>query len=150
MHAGQAANAVPQDGVLRGTLRTADHDVWTMLEPLVASSVESLLAPTGVGFSLDYRRGVPPVVSDPESHALMRAGVEAALGEAAVAGTEQSSGGEDFGWYLEHVQGAFARLGVWSGEGPMADIHRPTFTLDERSLLCGVRTLVHTALATLA
>jgi len=150
VHAGQAANAVPQDGVLRGTLRTADHDVWTMLEPLVASSVESLLAPTGVGFSLDYRRGVPPVVSDPESHALMRAGVEAALGEAAVAGTEQSSGGEDFGWYLEHVQGAFARLGVWSGEGPMADIHRPTFTLDERSLLCGVRTLVHTALATLA
>ncbi|MFC9254351.1 amidohydrolase [Amycolatopsis thailandensis] len=150
VHAGQAANAVPQDGVLRGTLRTADHEVWTMLEPLVASSVESLLAPTGVGFSLDYRRGVPPVVSDPESHALMRAGVEAALGEDAVAGTEQSSGGEDFGWYLEHVQGAFARLGVWPGEGPMADIHRPTFTLDERSLLCGVRTLVHTALATLA
>jgi len=151
VHAGQAANAVPQDGVLRGTLRTADHEVWTALEPLVASSVESLLAPTGVGFSLDYRRGVPPVVSDAESTALMRAGVEAALGEGAVASTEQSSGGEDFGWYLEHVQGAFARLGVWPGPpATQADIHRPTFTLDERALLCGVRTLVHTALATLA
>jgi len=151
VHAGQAANAVPQEGVLRGTLRTADHEVWTALEPLVASSVESLLAPTGVGFSLDYRRGVPPVVSDPESTALMRAGVEAALGEGAVAGTEQSSGGEDFGWYLEHVQGAFARLGVWPGPpAPQSDIHRPTFILDERALACGVRTLVHTALATLA
>ncbi len=151
VHAGQAANAVPQDGVLRGTLRTADHEVWTALEPLVASSVESLLAPTGVGFSLDYRRGVPPVVSDADSTALMRAGVEAALGEGAVATTEQSSGGEDFGWYLEHVQGAFARLGVWPGPpASQADIHRPTFTLDERALLCGVRTLVHTALATLA
>ena len=41
VHAGQAANAVPQDGVLRGTLRTADHEVWTALEPLVAASVES-------------------------------------------------------------------------------------------------------------
>ena len=151
VHAGQAANAVPQDGVLRGTLRTADHEVWTALEPLVASSVESLLAPTGVGFSLDYRRGVPPVVSDAESTALMRAGVEAALGDGAVASTEQSSGGEDFGWYLEHVQGAFARLGVWPGPpAAQSDIHRPTFTLDERALLCGVRTLVHTALATLA
>jgi len=151
VHAGQAANAVPQDGVLRGTLRTADHEVWTALEPLVASSVESLLAPTGVGFSLDYRRGVPPVVSDAESTALMRAGVEAALGERALAGTEQSSGGEDFGWYLEHVQGAFARLGVWSGPPtPQSDIHRPTFILDERALLCGVRTLVHTALTALA
>jgi amidohydrolase len=151
VHAGQAANAVPQDGVLRGTLRTADHEVWTTLEPLVASSVESLLAPLGVGFHLDYRRGVPPVVSDADSTALMRAGTEAALGEGALASTEQSSGGEDFGWYLEHVQGAFARLGVWPGEpAPQSDIHRPTFVLDERALLCGVRTLVHTALTTLA
>ncbi|MFJ9783650.1 amidohydrolase [Amycolatopsis sp. NPDC101161] len=151
VHAGQAANAVPQDGVLRGTLRTADHEVWTALEPLVASSVESLLAPLGVGFSLDYRRGVPPVVSDADSTALMRAGAEAALGEGAVAPTEQSSGGEDFGWYLEHVQGAFARLGVWPGApDPQSDIHRPTFVLDERALLCGVRTLVHTALTSLA
>ena len=143
----------------------------------MASSVESLLAPLGVGFSLDYRRGVPPVVSDADSTALMRAGAEAALGEGALAGTEQSSGGEDFGWYLEHVQGAFARLGVWPGPPePQSDIHRPTFVLDERALpgrgpdpgphrpdrprltsssppralLCGVRTLVHTALTSLA
>jgi amidohydrolase len=150
VHAGQAANAVPQDGLLRGTLRTADHEVWTQLEPLVASAVESLLAPTGVGFSLDYRRGVPPVVSDEESTTVLRAGVEAALGEQALAATEQSSGGEDFGWYLEHVEGAFARLGVWSGEGPMSDIHRPTFVLDERALLVGVRVMVHAALTALA
>jgi amidohydrolase len=150
VHAGQAANAVPQDGLLRGTLRTADHEVWSALEPLVAASVESLLAPTGVGFSLDYRRGVPPVVSDPESTSLLRAGVEAALGGQALTSSEQSSGGEDFGWYLEHVEGAFARLGVWSGEGPMSDIHRPSFVLDERALMVGVRVMVHTALTALA
>jgi amidohydrolase len=150
VHAGQAANAVPQDGLLRGTLRTADHEVWSALEPLVAASVESLLAPTGVGFALDYRRGVPPVVSDPDSTALLRDGVEAALGEHALTSSEQSSGGEDFGWYLEHIEGAFARLGVWSGEGPMRDIHRPTFVLDERALMVGVRVMVHTALTALA
>ncbi|WAL64975.1 M20 family metallopeptidase [Amycolatopsis cynarae] len=150
VHAGQAANAVPQDGVLRGTLRTAEHEVWKALEPLVASSVESLLAPTGVGFKLDYRRGVPPLVGDEDSTALLRAGAEAALGEEALTGTEQSSGGEDFAWYLEHVPGAFARLGVWSGEGEMRDLHRPTFQLDERALAVGIRVLVHTALAALA
>ncbi len=141
---------MPQEGLLRGTLRTADHETWTMLEPLVESSVKALLAPTGVGYELHYRRGVPPVVSEPESTSLLRAGVEAALGADALVGTEQSSGGEDFGWYLEHVPGAFARLGVWSGEGPMRDLHQPTFEADERALLTGIRTMVHTALAALA
>jgi amidohydrolase len=90
------------------------------------------------------------VVNDEESTAVLRAGVEAALGENALTGTKQSSGGEDFGWYLEHVSGSFARLGVWSGEGPQPDLHQPTFHLDERALLTGVRVLTHTALGALA
>lgn len=150
VHAGEAANAVPEEGVLRGTLRTADHDVWLDVEPLVGSSVESLLAPTGVGYSLDYRRGVPPVVCDPESTAFLSAGVEAALGTAGLTTTEQSSGGEDFGWYLEHIPGAFARLGVWDTTSPQRDLHQGTFELDERALLTGTRVLVHTALSALA
>jgi amidohydrolase len=136
--------------VLRGTLRTGDHEVWADVEPLVAGLVQSLLAPTGVGFELEHRRGVPPVVNDVESEAVLRAGVEAALGEQAVTGTKQSSGGEDFGWYLENIPGSFARLGVWSGEGTQPDLHQPTFRLDERALLTGVRVLTHTALAALA
>ena len=58
----------------------------------------------------------------------------AVLGPDAACGTEQSSGGEDFAWYLEHVPGAMARFGVWAGHGPMRDLHQPTFDLDERAL----------------
>ena len=46
--------------------------------------------------------------------------------------------------------GSFARLGVWSGDGQIPDLHQPTFHLDERALLTGVRVLTHTALAALA
>jgi amidohydrolase len=150
VHAGEAPNAVPETGLLRGTLRTGDHEVWEDLEPLVAGLVQSLVAPLGVGYELHHRRGVPPVVNDGESTALLRAGIESALGGDALAGTKQSSGGEDFGWYLEHVPGSFARLGVWSGEGGMRDLHQATFQLDERALLTGVRVMVHTALTALA
>ncbi|RKT85363.1 amidohydrolase [Saccharopolyspora antimicrobica] len=149
VHAGEAPNAIPQDGVLTGTLRTGDRDTWAKLEPLVHELVHSLLAPLGVGFDLQHRRGVPPVVNDQESTELFRAGIEAALGEEALASTPQSSGGEDFGWYLEHVPGSFARLGVHSGSGRVKDLHQPTFALDERALLVGVRAMVHTALRTL-
>ncbi|MBP2322763.1 amidohydrolase [Kibdelosporangium banguiense] len=150
VHAGEAPNAVPEQGLLRGTLRTGDHEVWEDLEPLVAGLVQSLVTPLGVGYELHHRRGVPPVVNDGESTAILRAGIESALGADALAGTKQSSGGEDFGWYLEHVPGSFARLGVWPGDGVMRDLHQPTFQLDERALLTGVRVMVHTALTALA
>jgi amidohydrolase len=150
VQAGQAANTVPQEGLIRGTLRTGDRAIWADLEPLVRELVTALLAPTGVGFELRHVRGVPPVVNEPVSTGLLRDGVAAALGGDAVVGTEQSSGGEDFAWYLEHVRGSMCRLGVWSGEEARHDIHQPTFDLDERALPLGVRVMVHTALAALA
>jgi amidohydrolase len=150
VQAGNATNAVPQQGMLGGTLRTAQHATWNELEPLVRSLVTALLAPTGVGYVLEHRRGVPPVVNDAVSADLLARAAERAVGLDAAVGTEQSSGGEDFGWYLEHVPGAMGRLGVWSGSGDMSDLHQPTFDLDERALPVGVRTLAHAALATLA
>ncbi|SDO92009.1 amidohydrolase [Actinopolyspora xinjiangensis] len=149
VRSGEAPNAIPQEGTLRGTLRTADRDTWAELGPLVQELVQGLLAPLGVGYDLQHRRGVPPVVNDAESTRLMRTAIGEALGEQAQSGTPQSSGGEDFGWYLEHVPGSFARLGV-AGEGTgAADLHRPNFVLDERALLVGVRTMVHTVLTAL-
>jgi amidohydrolase len=150
VHAGRAANTVPQNGLLRGTLRTANRDIWADLEPLVRELITALLAPTGVGYDLRYIRGVPPVVNDLVSTELLRDGVAAALGAGAPVGTEQSSGGEDFGWYLEHVPGSMCRLGVWPGEGPQHDLHQSTFDLDERALPLGVRVMVHIALTALA
>ncbi|MGK2320223.1 amidohydrolase [Gordonia rhizosphera] len=139
-HAGSAANAIPQEGRLLGTVRTGDHGSWAELEPLVRSMIGELLAPLGVRYDLSYFRGVPPVVNDDQAISMMRAAV-AAIGPSAVADTPQSPGGEDFSWYLEHVPGAMGRLGVWDGIGPQVDLHQPNFVLDERSLEIGVRTL---------
>jgi amidohydrolase len=150
VQSGEAANAIPQHGVLRGTLRTADHATWNELEDTVRTLVAALLAPTGVGYVLDHVRGVPPVVNEAVSTDMLTAAAVAVGGAEAVHDTQQSSGGEDFAWYLEHVPGAMARLGVWPGHGPMRDIHQPTFDLDERALPFGVRVLVQSALAALA
>ncbi|MFD4366256.1 M20 family metallopeptidase [Rhodococcus sp. NPDC058521] len=145
VNAGQAPNAIPQTGMLAGTVRTGDHATWELLEPLVREIVHGLLAPTGVGYQLDYRRGVPPVVNDEVSTRMFEDAIRA-VGPNALADTPQSGGGEDFSWYLEEVPGAMARLGVWSGEGEQRDIHQPTFDLDERALEVGVRVLTGLAL----
>jgi amidohydrolase len=149
VQAGEAANAIPQHGVLRGTLRTADHATWGELEDTIQRLVESVLAPTGVTYELEHIRGVPPVVNEATSSGMLAGAAVTVGGPEAAAETLQSSGGEDFAWYLEHVPGAMARLGVWSGHGPMRDIHQPTFDLDERALPFGVRVLTQAALTAL-
>ncbi|CCQ17173.1 putative amidohydrolase [Rhodococcus sp. AW25M09] len=143
--AGQAPNAIPQTGMLTGTVRTGDHETWALLEPLVRDIVTGLLAPTGVQFELHYRRGVPPVVNDPASTHTFEKAI-GRVGPTALADTAQSGGGEDFSWYLERVPGAMARLGVWPGTGPQLDIHQPTFDLDERALAVGVKVMTAIAL----
>ena len=141
-NAGVAANAIPQIGTLAGTVRTASRDAWLEMEDLVREIVSGLLAPLGIEHSLQYRRGVPPVVNEERSTQIMTHAIEA-VGQDALAETRQSSGGEDFSWYLEDVPGAMARLGVWSGTGEQVDLHQPTFDLDERALAVGVRVLVN-------
>ncbi len=143
--AGKAPNAIPRTGMLAGTVRTGDHATWELLEPMVREIVHGLLAPTGVRYQLNYLRGVPPVVNDEESARMFEDAIRP-VGPDALADTPQSGGGEDFSWYLEHVPGAMARLGVWSGSGPQLDIHQPTFDLDERALAVGVRVMTNLAL----
>lgn len=149
VEAGHASNTVPEYGRLRGTLRTGDRDTWVSLEPLVREFVRSLLGPTGVGFEFDYHRGMPPVVNEQASTALLAESATAALGGQSVAETPQSSGGEDFAWYLEDVPGSFVRLGVHPGQGPRLDIHQSSFDIDERALPVGVRLLTTTAVRAL-
>ena len=143
--AGKAPNAIPQTGMLTGTVRTGDHGTWALLEPMVREIVDGLLAPTGVRYQLNYKRGVPPVVNEEQATRMLEDAIRT-LGPGALADTPQSGGGEDFSWYLERVPGAMARLGVWRGEGPQLDLHQPTFDLDERALTVGVRTLTRLAL----
>lgn len=149
VQAGTAANAIPDEGFARGTVRMLDRSTWHGAEKVVTSLIEQVTAPTGVAVEVRYTRGVPPVDNDRVSVGYLEAGVEAALGPAGRADTPQSMGGDDFGWYLEKVPGAMARLGV-HGSGPQRDLHQGSFDADERAIATGVRVLVHTALAALS
>lgn len=148
VEAGKAPNAIPEHGVLRGTVRVLDREVWMDSERLIRELVDGIVAPTGARAEIGYHQGVPPVVNDVAAVALQRAAALSGIGAGAPVNTEQSMGGEDFAWYLEDVPGALARLGVRPPDavGRMLDLHQGTFDIDERALAIGVRLTVHTAL----
>lgn len=149
VQSGEAANAIPREGLLRGTLRLMDRGSWDTAEALVRQLITQLLAPLDARYELTYKRGVPPVMNEVVSTELMRTAAQRALGAAAVRDAEQSTGAEDFAVFLDRVPGSLARLGVWDGINPRVDLHSSQFVADERAIAAGVRLMTHTALAAL-
>jgi amidohydrolase len=145
VNAGIAANAIPQRGMLRGTVRVLDRDAWKGAEDLMRSLVERVAATTGAVVDVDYVRGVPPVVNDPRAVALLRSAALETVGSDRLVQSPQSMGGEDFGWFADVMPIALARLGTHGG-GPPLDLHRGTFDIDEQAIGVGVRLLARTAL----
>ncbi|WP_310306736.1 amidohydrolase [Nocardioides marmoribigeumensis] len=149
VRAGAAQNVIPSYGEAAGTVRMLDPVAWAGAEELVTTLVHQVVAPFGVTAEVDYTRGVPPVVNQPRSTALLADAVELTLGEAGVVSTTQSLGGEDFGWYLEKVPGAMGRLGTRTPGGPTYDLHQGDLRIDERSTAVGAKVLGHAALTAL-
>lgn len=141
VQAGTASNAIPATGTVRGTLRYLDADAWHRVEEVFRAAVSHAVAPYGVEVELKHVRGVPPVVNDEHSTEILETAARAVLGEASVELTEQSLGGEDFGWYLTRVQGAMARLGTRTPGGRSFDLHQADFQIDERAIDVGTRVL---------
>lgn len=138
VNSGYAPNAMPESGTLTGTMRTADIAIWRDMPNLFSELVDQVLAPVGVEHELTYHRGVPPVLNDDVSTALLASAAQA-IDPQAVVQAPQSSGGEDFSWYLEHVPGSMARLGCWSGEGEQHDLHMGDLNVDERCIGVGIK-----------
>ena len=146
VQAGSAANAIPQHGQLEGTLRALDVSGWEAATRLLPDLVREVVAPFGVGVEVDIDDGVPPTVNSAEGVHRLRSAAESMLGPSSVTQTEQSMGGEDFGWMLQQVSGAMGRLGVRTpGDVSFSDIHQPTFTVDERCIGVGVKLLAEVA-----
>ncbi|MBB5870397.1 amidohydrolase [Allocatelliglobosispora scoriae] len=151
IHAGEAVNVIPHEGFARATVRILNREAWQQAPTLITRLIKEVAVTTGADASVDYIRGVPPVINDREATALIAAAAATALGSNRVIEAEISMGAEDFACYLEHVPGAMVRLGTGSpsGEDRLLDTHQSGFDVDERAIGYGIRVMVHTALAEL-
>ena len=146
VRAGSAHNVIPGRGRVAGTVRMLDQVAWDEAESLVRGVIDEIVSPYGIEAVVDYRRGVPPVVNDLESTRILGLAIENALGPEGRVATTQSLGGEDFGWFLDRVPGAMARLGTRTPGGPTYDLHQGNLRVDERATCIASRVLAEAAL----
>ncbi|HCX83940.1 MAG TPA: amidohydrolase [Micrococcales bacterium] len=145
VHAGNTTNAIPTVGTLMGTLRVLDVAEWERAGTILDAAIAQIVAPYGVEVDVHHVRGVPPTVNDEFAVAHIEAAAREVVGPDGVHLTEQSLGGEDFGWYLRQVPGAMVRLGARTPGAPMTDLHRADLAVDERAIGIGARVLARAA-----
>ncbi|MGR8008730.1 amidohydrolase [Streptomyces hypolithicus] len=147
IESGHACNVIPQRAELSGTVRCLDLQAWREAPDLVHAAIDEVATMHGAKSEINYIRGVPPVVNEHTVTELLAAAMAARRGPYAIEDTEQSLGGEDFSWYLEHVPGAMARLGVRTpGDTARRDLHRGDFDVDEAAIEAGVELFTAAAL----
>ncbi|MFX4220680.1 MAG: M20 aminoacylase family protein [Thalassobaculum sp.] len=130
-HAGHAFNVVPDDMVLRGTCRVFDPEVQNSLPDRITKIMEGVCATFGATAELNYIKGYPATINDPE-----QAGIAADIAER-VAGTERVDrapkpvmGAEDFSYMLNQRPGAY----IWAGNGDTAGVHHPDYDFNDEGL----------------
>jgi amidohydrolase len=116
MEAGTAANQIPGEAVLRGTMRTLRSQTCDEVEEAIRRVCAGVALSCDVRIEVALRRGNPvtvnaPVERDMAAEAVVAAGLPLRRDMA------PAMTGEDFAWYLEHRPGAF----VWIGNGPAND-----------------------------
>ncbi len=147
IESGHACNVVPQHAELAGTVRCLDLAAWRAAPDIVHAAIDEVATLHRAKSQINYIRGVPPVVNDAAVTELLREAMTARRGAESVEDTEQSLGGEDFSWYLEHVPGSMARLGVRRpGDHVVRDLHQGDFDADESAITAGVELFTAAAL----
>ncbi len=150
IHAGSAYNVIPQEVIMRGTVRALSHEVRDQLEQGLRRIVETLPAAFGSSATLIYRRGYPPTVNHPGAPTALAARVAAELvgADKVYDNVGPSMGAEDFAFMLQERPGCY----VWMGQGGAALgclLHNPAYDFNDEILPLGTSywaRLVETAL----
>jgi len=146
LRAGEAANVIPAEVCLEGTLRSFDPATRERLDAALEQAL-GLARALGGDYRLEIVRGCPPLRNDPALAARVAELATAMLGPDAVAAPEQSMGADDFAYLADRAPGLMIRLGAVPPGEPPRKLHAPDFDIDEAALPIGAALLAQAALA---
>lgn len=148
---GVRSNIIPDEVVMKGTLRALDPEMQKDLHERVRRTVEKIAESAGAEARVEIGEGhaYPVTVNDPALTRRMLPTLQRVAGADKVIEVPPMLGAEDFSFFAQQVPGLFVFLG---GRTPgdaaenWAANHSPRFHLDEAMLPLGVRTLANLAL----
>ena len=138
---GERFNIIPEEVHLEGTVRTYDPEVQDMVEKRMNEILKGITLAYGGSFELNYDRGTPATINDPELCKQMIPTLERVVGKDNLKMMDPVMGGEDFAIFANEVPGIYYRLGVVKPGTTSGWIHTPTFRADDSCLEVGIRAM---------
>ena len=136
IQAGRTYNVIPEDCLLRGTVRAHAPSVRARLQEGLEKLAAGLCEGLGLRAETRWVEGCPATLNDPAMAALARRAAIRAFGEASVIEPRPSMAAEDFPFFLEKAPGAYLWLGLGDKQGPL---HNPRFDFNDEAIGIGIR-----------
>jgi amidohydrolase len=147
IRAGAAANVIPREALLRGTLRTYTEEQHQEAMARLRSIVAEVAAEFSVEVDLEFPEVAPAVLNDAGVVEAFRAAAGAVVGDSSVIDIPPVPQSDDVSEFLRRIPGAYYFVGARPGSVEPAQHHSPEFELNEESIRVGTMTMVAGALA---
>jgi len=133
LQAGEAANVIPQQALLRLSLRALDAGVREQIVRRVKEIINSQAQSYGCSVDIQHDPAFPVLVNHAEETDFAQQVAVALFGEDQVQQAPKLMGSEDFGWMLQRCPGAYLFIG--NGDGAM--VHNPAYDFNDAILPIG-------------
>jgi len=146
-NSGNVSNVIPDQAVIKGTIRAFDGALFKHLEQRVREVATTVGAAMRATVDVEFAMSYPPSVCDPAMAEHLGASAGSIVGSEKVLESKPEMGAEDFAFILQRVPGAMLWLGVKNKEWPEPKpVHTATFDIDEGALPIGSSAMAGVAL----
>jgi amidohydrolase len=157
IHAGDAYNIIPNEAVLRGTVRTFSLDVLDAVESRLREVCKGVAQMFDMSIHVNFQRTYPPLINRHFESEFCRAVAEQVVGKDQVMWNRiQTMGAEDFSFMLLEKSGCYVFMGngdvghaahgehrsAGHGAGPCV-LHNPSYDFNDQLIPIGINYWVH-------
>jgi hippurate hydrolase len=137
VHGGDTWNVIPQEVVLRGTVRSFRPDIQDLIERRIGEIVAGLASTFDMSATLRYERRYPATINTRTETRHALAAATALVGADNVdTDPTPSMGSEDFAFMLQAKPGCYVWLGGGRGPGT-PNLHNPHYDFNDDALAIG-------------
>ena len=136
-HGGEAWNIIPEEVILRGTIRTFKPEIQEAVERAIERLCSGIAAANGAQINVHFDHRYPPTVNSPaEAKFCQQVAAEVFGADKVLTDILPSMGAEDFAYMLNEKPGCY----VWLGNGPGTGgctLHNPHYDFNDELLTLG-------------